>query len=605
MAKFGPGAQPVRPMPNTNPGLTQPRYDLAMDFLSKAMASAPQTNSPLAALLTPIASAAIGKSAEKRREETRQREAASINDALFGTTAPKGTSGPRSATASAAASPSLGPVDPKSPAGIADDAMRALGKTPMRPFRDAIASIESAGSGDYSAIGPNHPTLGRALGRYQVMEANIGPWSMEALGREVTPEEFLANPQIQDKIFDYKFGQYVQKFGEEGAAQAWFGGPGGVGKVTRSDKLGTTIGEYGQRFMGAIGGESAVGGSADSERAVQLMGIMNNPEATPEQKAIAGKMLERMMTPADPMGAVSGAPEGFMWAQAGNPAAGLVPIPGYQSAPSDPTKGAPDGTMWADPNNPAAGVVPIPGAPADRNNFRQATPEEAARYGATGGQFGPDGRFYPINPPSGMTVETGPDGQLRIVQGPGAASGKPLTESQAKFTVFQTDMAQAAQVLNELEKSYDPTNMQDAMSGILGDKWGSFLQTPQGQIYRSAALQWLDSGLRIRTGAAATEGEVQRQFTMMFPQPGDKPDTVAYKRRARENFQRAVDEALSGVREPIAPAAPPDPFTPSWQGDGADPTAASPPKITDKAQYDALPPGSTYIAPDGITRRKN
>lgn len=124
----------------------------------------------------------------------------------------------------------------------------------MQNYRDAIASIESKGSGDYSAVGPTHPKMGRALGRYQIMEANIGPWSQAALGRAVTPEEFMANPQLQDAVFDHQFGQYVQKYGPEGAAQAWLGGPGGVGKTGRRDSLGTSIGDYGKRFMAAGGG---------------------------------------------------------------------------------------------------------------------------------------------------------------------------------------------------------------------------------------------------------------------------------------------------------------------------------------------------------------
>lgn len=124
----------------------------------------------------------------------------------------------------------------------------------MQNYRDAIASIESKGSGDYSAVGPTHPKMGRALGRYQIMEANIGPWSQAALGRAVTPEEFMANPQLQDAVFDHQFSQYVQKYGPEGAAQAWLGGPGGVGKTDRKDSLGTSIGEYGKRFMAAGGG---------------------------------------------------------------------------------------------------------------------------------------------------------------------------------------------------------------------------------------------------------------------------------------------------------------------------------------------------------------
>lgn len=120
-------------------------------------------------------------------------------------------------------------------------------------YRDAIASIESKGSGDYEAVGPTHPKMGRALGRYQIMEANIGPWSREVLGREVTPDEFMANPELQDAIFDGKFNSYVQKFGPEGAAQAWFAGPGGVGKTNRKDSLGTDVGTYGRKFMSALG----------------------------------------------------------------------------------------------------------------------------------------------------------------------------------------------------------------------------------------------------------------------------------------------------------------------------------------------------------------
>lgn len=121
-------------------------------------------------------------------------------------------------------------------------------------YRDAIASIESAGSGDYGAVGPTHPKLGRALGRYQIMEANIGPWSQEALGRAVTPEEFLSDPKLQDAIFDKKFGSYVQQYGPEGASQAWFAGPGGVGKLGRRDSLGTSVAAYSDKFNRAIGG---------------------------------------------------------------------------------------------------------------------------------------------------------------------------------------------------------------------------------------------------------------------------------------------------------------------------------------------------------------
>jgi hypothetical protein len=121
-------------------------------------------------------------------------------------------------------------------------------------YRDAIAKIESGGR--YDAVGPTHPKMGRALGKYQVMEANVGPWSRQVLGREVSADEFLRTPELQDAIFDGIFNGYVEKFGPEGAAQAWFGGPGGVGKTGRKDSLGTSIGKYGQMFMSQIGGRT-------------------------------------------------------------------------------------------------------------------------------------------------------------------------------------------------------------------------------------------------------------------------------------------------------------------------------------------------------------
>lgn len=148
------------------------------------------------------------------------------------------------------------PQDPSAyaPQGMDPASARVAGAHgDMKPYLDALASIESAGSGDYAAIGPTHDRLGRALGRYQVMEANIGPWSQEALGRAVSPDEFLANPEIQDAVAGHRFQQYMQQFGSPDlAAQAWFAGPGGVG-TNRRDVLGTSVPEYAQKFNAALG----------------------------------------------------------------------------------------------------------------------------------------------------------------------------------------------------------------------------------------------------------------------------------------------------------------------------------------------------------------
>lgn len=117
------------------------------------------------------------------------------------------------------------------------------------PFAAAISSIESGGN--YRAVGPE-TGRGRALGRYQIMTSNIGPWSKEILGREVTPTEFMASPQLQDQIFEGKFGQYVQKYGPENAAKAWFAGERGMNNPNARDVLGTSVADYGRKFTNAL-----------------------------------------------------------------------------------------------------------------------------------------------------------------------------------------------------------------------------------------------------------------------------------------------------------------------------------------------------------------
>jgi len=134
------------------------------------------------------------------------------------------------------------------------DAFQAL-----QPYRDAIAAIESRGSGDYSALGPL--TKGdRAYGRYQVMGANIPQWSQEALGRTISPQEFLNDPAAQDTIFNTRFGGYLKNHSPQDAASIWFTGrPVAQGGSAR-DVTGTSGNQYAAKFnkeLGATGSNSA------------------------------------------------------------------------------------------------------------------------------------------------------------------------------------------------------------------------------------------------------------------------------------------------------------------------------------------------------------
>lgn len=118
--------------------------------------------------------------------------------------------------------------------------------------REAIAAVESRGSGDYAAIGPV-VTKGmykgqRAYGRYQVMEGNIGPWTKEVFGKPMTTEEFMNDPEAQDAVVENQLRKSYEKFGTyDDAASVWFSGQPYDPSSRKSDGS-TTVPEYVKKF---------------------------------------------------------------------------------------------------------------------------------------------------------------------------------------------------------------------------------------------------------------------------------------------------------------------------------------------------------------------
>ena len=123
-------------------------------------------------------------------------------------------------------------------------------------YSNAISGIESGGR--YGILGPVIPKTGdRAYGKYQVMGANIPVWTEKYLGQRLTPEQFLASPEAQEAVFRGEFGRYIEKYGPEGAARAWFAGEKGMHNPNAKDVLGTTVKGYGEKFMAGLGGAGA------------------------------------------------------------------------------------------------------------------------------------------------------------------------------------------------------------------------------------------------------------------------------------------------------------------------------------------------------------
>jgi hypothetical protein len=93
----------------------------------------------------------------------------------------------------------------------------------------ALAAVESRGEGGYKALGPIVKTgmyAGkRAYGNYQVMGPNIGPWTKEHYGQELTPQQFLENEEAQDAVAKGEILKHYKRYGNiEDAISMWFTG---------------------------------------------------------------------------------------------------------------------------------------------------------------------------------------------------------------------------------------------------------------------------------------------------------------------------------------------------------------------------------------------
>ncbi len=117
---------------------------------------------------------------------------------------------------------------------------------------NAISMAESSGGKN-----TNHPLVKkgiykgqRAIGEYAIMPGNVSQWTKQALGYEMSVEDFKDNPDAQAYVTEYKINEYYNKYGTvEDAASVWFTGKPVKEAGNVSDGY-TTAPEYLQKFMG-------------------------------------------------------------------------------------------------------------------------------------------------------------------------------------------------------------------------------------------------------------------------------------------------------------------------------------------------------------------
>lgn len=189
--------------------------------------------------------------------------------------------------------------------------------------------------------------------------------------------------------------------------------------------------------------------------------------------------------------------------------------------------------------------------------------------------------------------------------------------SQARFAF--DNMADAL----AKDKTADQPGIVPALAGAIpgiGPTLKNALTGEQRQKYEQASESFAEAALRAATGAGVTKDEAQQKIRELTPQIGDTEGKRKQKREALEVYLQSLearagraagDARPAGIRapaqEPPAPAATPAPGAtqPGINlGPSRVPARAQPAQPKSKAEFDALPSGATFIAPDGTTRRK-
>lgn len=134
-----------------------------------------------------------------------------------------------------------------------------------------------------------------------------------------------------------------------------------------------------------------------------------------------------------------------------------------------------------------------------------------------------------------------------------APTEKTYKQFQLQAASFADRMAKAEGLLQPYETS--GATMVNNTASTLGKVplMGSYLEnkalTPDQQLYRNAASEWIRSKLRKESGAAIGDAEMDKEYRTYFPVPGDSQKVIKQKAELRKNNTASMIKQASGAYE--------------------------------------------------------
>jgi hypothetical protein len=237
----------------------------------------------------------------------------------------------------------------------------------------------------------------------------------------------------------------------------------------------------------------------------------------------------------------------------------------------------------------AAGIEP--GTEEFRERIAPAPLPKFEKLGNRLVRINPDGSTADMTPPGmPMTSENPPAGYRYTPDGQSleAIPGGPATK-------LPGDMAGRVAALQTAKESFaDVRNFYEGQDW--GDRASQLINSGSaGRVERNVRLA-IEAALRAMTGAAAPESEVENYLNIFGPSALDTQATIKDKLDRLESFMGNVEANIAQGRS-SAPGA-------DGMKDASRLQQEEPTQITTQQEYQALPPGTQYIAPDGNIRIK-
>ena len=115
---------------------------------------------------------------------------------------------------------------------------------------------------------------------------------------------------------------------------------------------------------------------------------------------------------------------------------------------------------------------------------------------------------------------------------------KPATDGEKLSAGFYDRMVNAQSELDNLfteSPAFDPASTGEAVKGQ-----SNYTASSEYQRYKQAANDWIRAKLRKESGAVIGPEEMLQEYETYFPIPGDKPDVIEQKARARKLAESAM-----------------------------------------------------------------